>query len=130
MGLIKTIFGGIFGLIGGIFKGILGVFGIGKKSEFYMELDEAATPTDSVPTPAPKVESAVETASAPVAPAPKPASTPSPAAPAVSTAPAPPLPSFAANYLGATPGALKRRRPGPSLSPFRDLAKQVKNPVA
>jgi len=41
MGFIKTIFGSIFGLIGGLFKAIVGIFGIGKKSEFYLEADDA-----------------------------------------------------------------------------------------
>ncbi|MGF1457966.1 MAG: hypothetical protein ACFBSG_02970 [Leptolyngbyaceae cyanobacterium] len=36
MGLLKKIFGGIFGLIGGIFK----IFGFGKKGEYFLELEE------------------------------------------------------------------------------------------
>lgn len=154
MGLIKTILGGIFGLLGGIAKAFLGVLGIGKTSEFYMELDESATSVASTPAPAaPAPKAEASPAPAPAAPAPKmeaspasaapaPKAEPSPApAPAAATpvaapaptapvVPAPPLPSFAANYLGTTSGALKRRRPGPSLSNFRDMAQQVKTPVA
>lgn len=52
MGFLKS----IFGLIGGLIKTILGVFGIGKKSEFFMELDEgdseSAAPA-AAPAPAP-----------------------------------------------------------------------------
>ncbi len=124
MGLIKS----IFGIIGGVFKAILSVFGIGKKSEFFMELDEASAPA-AAPVVAPTPEPAKATAEpavapttaspAPAAPAPK----PSPAAPQTAK-PAASVPSFAANYLvGST--LPNRRRPGPSLSPFRDMAKQV-----
>ncbi len=136
MGLIKSIFGAVFGLIGGIFKTIGGLVGLGKKSEFYLEINEAGS--DSKP------EAAVAPAAKPVAAAPtEPTPAPVAAAPAMA-APAPtpvvaavmakpaqatgPLPSFAADYV-ATPGATalpRRRRPGPSMSPFMDMAKTVK----
>lgn len=123
MGFIKS----IFGIIGGVFKTILSVFGIGKKSEFFMELDEStsasvAAPAEA-PAPAPAAAKAVAepaaASPAPVVTAPKPA----PVAPQVAK-PAASVPSFAANYLvGSTMPS--RRRPGPSMSPFRDMAKQV-----
>ena len=110
MGFIKS----IFGIIGGVFKAILGVFGIGKKSEFYMEIEEdsAAAPAPAAPAPA-----VAKTVSAPVATSPA-------AAPAPAAKPAASVPSFAANYLTG-PTMPRRRRPGPSLSPFMDMAKQV-----
>jgi hypothetical protein len=119
MGLIKS----IFGIIGGVFKAILSVFGIGKKSEFFMELDEGAAPA-AAPAPEP-AKAVAEPAAAPAAARPVPAAAPKPAPPAPQAAkPATTVPSFAANYLvGST--LPNRRRPGPSLSPFRDMAKQV-----
>lgn len=127
MGFLKS----IFGLIGGIIKTILGVFGIGKKSEFFMELDEGdsegSAPAAPAPAPAAKAPEAApaQKAEAPAAPAAK-APVAQPAAPAPKPAqPAAPVPSFAANYLSG-PTLPRRRRPGPSLSPFMDMAKQVK----
>jgi predicted lipid-binding transport protein (Tim44 family) len=127
MGLIKSIFGAIFGLIGGIFKTIGGLVGLGKKSEFYMELNEAdssslpATPSTSAP--AAKAEAAPAQAKTAA-----PATAPKTAAPAPApAAPAAPVPTaFASNYLTIVgTSQSSRRRPGPSLSPFRDMAKQV-----
>lgn len=117
MGFIKS----IFGIVGGLFKAILGVFGIGKKSEFFMEIEEDATPA-ATPAPAEAQAAAapMATSAAPVAaPAPKPVA--QAAAPAT---PAAPVPSFAASYLTG-PTMPRRRRPGPSLSPFKDMAKQM-----
>lgn len=127
MGFLKS----IFGIIGGVFKAILGVFGIGKKSEFFMELDESAAPAEAPAQPVAAQPAAAQPAAAPtkapteVAAQPAVASpAPAPAAPQVAK-PAEPVPSFAANYLvGST--MPRRRRPGPSLSPFMDMAKQVK----
>ncbi|NJL47662.1 MAG: hypothetical protein HC929_09470 [Leptolyngbyaceae cyanobacterium SM2_5_2] len=122
-------FGTIFGLIGGIFKAIGGLVGLGKKSEFYLELDEADSGSKSQVTPA--VQPVAAVSAEPVAAAPALASPPAPvvAAPVAKPAqPAGPVPSFAANYV-ATPGVTgltRRRRPGPSLSPFMDMAKTVK----
>lgn len=115
MGFIKS----IFGIIGGLFKAILGVFGIGKTSEFFMELDEGATPAEA---PAPPV-AAQSPAPAAATAQPAVASAPAPAAPQA-VKPAAPLPSFAASYLTG-PTMPRRRRPGPSLSPFKDMAKQM-----
>ncbi len=147
MGLIKTIFGGVFGLIGSLFKAIAGIFGLGKKGEFYMELeaDQSASPAAATPsTPAPQ-PAASETA-APVA------ETQSPAAASTKTAPEPRVISqasssgnpvvskpvvevsqpaspvatnFATDYLvNPKTNSTPRRRPGPSVSPFKDMGKK------
>ncbi len=127
MGAIGKILGGLFGLIGGIVKGLLGIFGVGKQSEYYMEADDDAVP------PAPAAVSATPTPVAPAAPAPVVAT---PAAPvAVVAAPVPAAPAkaktpsgmtFAPEFMNTTKGgAAKRRRPGPSLSPFMDMARSV-----
>ncbi|WOD37687.1 hypothetical protein [Nodosilinea sp. E11] len=134
MGLIKSIFGTIFGLLGGIFKAVAGLVSGGKKSEFFLELEEAVS--DSLPSadPAPAAK-AEPVAAAPAKAATKtPAKTQAPAAPAApalapvaTTAIAPAPTGFASNYLTSVGTAMpRRRRPGPSLSPFMDMAKQVK----
>jgi hypothetical protein len=154
MGLIKKVFGAIFGLIGSIIGAILGVFGVGKKSEFFLELDEAdsgakgdaasegtaapASATAPQATPSQASAPAKSSSSAPEKTAPAPQQQPKPAAepaPLVTSAaktakPAPDAGTFATDYLVnpklSTGG---RRRPGPSLSPFKDLARQVKTPA-
>lgn len=128
MGLIKS----IFGIIGSLLQAIAGLVGLGKKSEFYMELPSAeqlTVSTEVQSTPA-VVTTGTATeqspAIAPVTPLPVAQPAPTPAAPKPAAAPLA-VPSFAANYLtnpGATPAS--RRRPGPSLSPFLTMAKQVK----
>ncbi len=137
MGLIKSIFGAIFGLIGGIFKTVGSLVGLGKKSEFFMEATDAeggskAPVAVSAPAPAAKVE-AVPTVDA-KAPAPAKASTPPApkaapaAAPVLAAIAAEPVPTaFASSYLTSVGTTMpRRRRPGPSMSPFMDMAKQVK----
>ncbi|MBD2108847.1 hypothetical protein [Nodosilinea sp. FACHB-13] len=150
MGLIKSIFGAIFGLLGGIFKTVGGLVGLGKKSEFFMELDESessAQPAPALTAPA-KAESVAAPAKAATnalakvsekattkapakALAKAAAKAPAKAAPApalVAMAPAEPAPTaFASTYLTTVGTSLpRRRRPGPSLSPFLNMAKQVK----
>lgn len=136
MGLIKSIFGAIFGLIGGIFKTVGGLVGLGKKSEFFMELDESdgssqpAAPTPAAPAVA-KAEAIAPPKAAAKAPAKASAKAPAKVDPApalVATAPAEPVPTaFASTYLTSVGTVFpRRRRPGPSLSPFMDMAKQVK----
>lgn len=143
MGLIKNIFGAIFGVIGGIFKTIFGIFGLGKKSEYYLEADDA----DSGNKPQEQPQAAVkenQSAAAPAAkessPAPAPATKTEASAPeakpesAPSLKPVPvepkpePVGNFATEYLNAPSANMGRRRPGPSLSPFKDLAKDMKLP--
>jgi outer membrane biosynthesis protein TonB len=160
MGLIKKAFGAIFGLIGTVLKGVLGIFGVGKKSEFFLELDESQ---DSEPAPKPAAEKQpkpepAKTSEAPKA-APAQASKQQPAKPEPAesskngSAPKPqpatqssgsPLsnPSgmavasakvdtksagnFSTEYLvNPKLSSGSRRRPGPSLSPFKDMAKQM-----
>lgn len=142
MGLIKSIFGAIFGLIGGIFKTVGGLVGLGKKSEFFMELDESDSSAQPVAAalaaPAKAVAAALEKAApkasakaatkAPAKAAAKAATKAAPAPVPVATAPIEPAPTaFASTYLTTVGTALpRRRRPGPSLSPFLNMAKQVK----
>jgi hypothetical protein len=130
MGIIKKIFGGIFSFLGGILK----IFGIGK-SDYYMEADNMAPSAPAAP-PAPKPEPTPAKADPPAkaeASAPKPAPAPQPAAsvpqPASTPAPAPALmETFAPKFLTPTSNG-KRRRPGPSLGSFMDMARQVKTPT-
>lgn len=141
MGLIKSIFGAIFGLIGGIFKTIGGLVGLAKKSDFFMELDEgdssqqpAIAPSTSAPAAKAEPTAAEKlpaTAAAPTTTQKKETTLPAKKetkAPAPAAAPAEPVPTgFASAYLTSVGTALpRRRRPGPSLSPFMDMAKQVK----
>ncbi|MBU6229692.1 MAG: hypothetical protein KGQ93_08360 [Cyanobacteria bacterium REEB459] len=98
---------------------MLGLVGIGKQSGYYLELPEQeATAAPVTPAPA----TAAPVVAAPVTPAlvtPSLATVATPATPAIA--------NFATTYLMA-PGAVRpsRRRPGPSLSGFLDMAKQVK----
>ncbi|WP_199312042.1 hypothetical protein [Phormidium tenue] len=141
MGLIKSIFGAIFGLLGGIFKTVSGLVGLGKKSEFFMELDESdnsAQPAAALTAPAEAKSTAPAKAVTPAAAkapakasakaAPKAPAKVAPAPAPVATAPAEPAPTaFASTYLTTVGTSLpRRRRPGPSLSPFLNMAKQVK----
>lgn len=132
MGLIKKIFGGIFAILAGILK----VFGIGK-SDYYVELDTTKT-VDPTPTnqPAPVAVEAsqqvqtqavekpakVQTAQPVNRLEPSPASASAPAAPKPD--PSQPSDTFAPRFLVPN-GRGGRRRPGPSLSPFKDLAREV-----
>lgn len=147
MGFISKLLGGLFTLIGSLFSSVTKLLGLGKKSEYFLEADAAkggvpndakpqpqtataeATPAANVPVPPPsettKIEvpatsaslnGKVEVATDALEAAPqKPA--PVPAEPAIKT--------FAPNFLvGTTPA--RRRRPGPSLNPFLDMAKEMK----
>jgi predicted lipid-binding transport protein (Tim44 family) len=138
MGLIKSIFGTIFGLFGSIFKTIGGLVGLGKKSEFFLELNESdgnstsepaeAKPAEAQPAKAEAKPAEAKPAAAKAAPAPqaKPAAAQSAPKPPMAPMPKPPaVTSFAAEYMSG-PTMPRRRRPGPSLSPFMDMAKQVK----
>lgn len=143
MGLIKKILGGFLSFLGGIAK----VFGLGKKGDFYMELDESAAPTQEAPAVAPQPEPAVTNnkpqkvkaakkaskaalngkvpAESVVAPSGAPAETPvAPPKPEVPATPG--VTNFATDYLvNPKLNRSPRRRPGPSISPFKDMAKQV-----
>ena len=141
MGLIKNIFGAILGVIGGVLKAIFGIFGIGKQSEYYLEADDA----DGGSKPQEQPQAAVKKEK-PAAPSQ--ASTPAPAKATKSQAPAEkakpkaapvaqpvpvqpkpePVGNFATDYLIVPSSTSGRRRPGPSLSSFKDLAKDMKLP--
>jgi len=139
MGLIKNIFGAIVGVI----KAIFGIFGLGKKSEYFLEADNRES--RSKPQAQPQADAKEEKPAAPAAkesaPAPAattrteaPAADPAQAAPAPAPKPVPmapkpePVGNFATDYLMAPSANMGRRRPGPSLSPFKDLAKDMKLP--
>lgn len=126
MGFVQSIFSTIFGIVGGIFKAILSLVGIGKKSEFYLELPEdqlVSSDQPAVVPPAPVTPSQTVAPPVEAKPAVAVAVAPQPAKAAVTPA----ISGFATNYLMAPGAAMpSRRRPGPSLSPFLDMAKQVK----
>ncbi|MGI0490739.1 hypothetical protein ACN4EG_02920 [Alkalinema pantanalense CENA528] len=129
----KSLIGGIFGFIGGLFGGKKGAEG------FYMDAGESA-PSESTAAAAPAEAAATEAApanagsaraaklealnkaKADAAPAATPAATlnlPEPTVTEVKEV------AFATKYL--TPMATgSRRRPGPSLGAFRDMAKSMK----
>ena len=138
MGLIKKILGGFLAFLGGIAK----VFGLGKKGDFYMELNESAAPTLEAPAAAPKPAPVAtenkpqkgktskkaskaaqngKVATEPVAQDKVPVAPPKPTVAAV-----PQLTNFATDYLvNPKLNRSPRRRPGPSISPFKDMAKQM-----
>ena len=164
MGLVKKLLGGTLAFLGGVFGFLGGLLGLGKKSEYFMEFEEAkeekaaaALPAASQPAkaaaqpvPAAKVEPVQPAPAAQPAkaeakpatkepPAPKPKvqvakiengkveqlSESAPAAVPVGVAEPSAEQTFAPKYLvGMSTNG--RRRPGPSLNYFRDMAKQVK----
>jgi predicted lipid-binding transport protein (Tim44 family) len=132
MGFIKKIFGGIFALLANVLK----LFKIGK-SDYYVELDTTKT-VDPTPANQPAPVSVEGSGQAQTQAVEKPAKVqaqqpvnrlePSPATASAPAAPKPdqsqPVDTFAPRFL--VPNARGgRRRPGPSLSPFRDLAREV-----
>jgi hypothetical protein len=132
MGLIKKLFGSIFGLLSGILK----ILGIGK-SGYYVEIDDSQTvEPNSTNQPAPMKTEATQKAQEKAVAKPtavKPANPvnrlePEPVAAKTPAAPKPdksePTGTFAPRFL--VPNARGgRRRPGPSLSSFMDLARDV-----
>jgi cytoskeletal protein RodZ len=87
MGFLKKIFSGIFGLIAGLLRTI----GIGKKSEYFLELDESqtapaqnSTPSQPESRPEPKQESAQPAATSTNGKAPQAEAKPADSAPAPS----------------------------------------------
>jgi hypothetical protein len=151
MGFIGKLISGIFSLIGGIFGGIGKLLGVGKKSEYFLEAGAASAPSasksDSKSEPAKKAEPAKastakaeqatnpitpkavdkaveltqETTTASTTPELKPQ-----AAPTIASKPAP-SGTFAPDFLLTISSTNGRRRPGPSMDYFRNLAKQVKS---
>lgn len=110
------------------------IFG-SKKEEFFLEIDDSkeAPKAESPKAPAepPKaetpVEKPVETPVAASAEAPKAAAPAAPPAPAIPAKPKAPEPVvlFAPDNLMPLPNPT-RRRPGPNMAAFLDMAKQVK----
>lgn len=149
MGLIKKIFGGLFAFLANL-------FGFGKKSEFYMELDESSVSAPSAPiesavtanpqpvvapsreqqvpqtvkaekTPSSAQEkvSAQETAVSPSLEPARPLVLPRPQA-ELSAEQTPQLTNFATDFLvNPKLNRSPRRRPGPSVSPFKDMVKDM-----
>lgn len=158
MGLIQKIFGGIFGFIASLFGSIAKVFGLGK-SEFFMELTDDNQATVTTPETTSEVSNAAEPATAVTKPGEsKPASkTMKPEAIAqaqagasTSVGPSRPLVSprsqealaaaaeaqdgiknFATDFLvNPKLNRSPRRRPGPSISPFKEMAKSMGSKAA
>ncbi|MGF1496117.1 MAG: hypothetical protein ACFB8W_04745 [Elainellaceae cyanobacterium] len=149
MGFISKLLRGIFSFVGGLFGSLAKLVGLGGKSDYFLELDEpqateaqpatAAKPAEPTPAPAP----------AKPAPAPQPARPQTAAPTAAQAAPQPAASAnaatanaaatngksegemtFAPNYMLSLSTNGGRRRPGPSLSPFMDMAKQVTIPAS
>ncbi len=103
-------------LIGGIFSFLLGLIpGVRKsRSGYFMELPETAVPSPPVPV----------VAAPTVPPEPEPPKVAPPAAAPAS--PAVPVAPFAPTYLNPANNQTGARRfPGPSMSSFLDMARQV-----
>jgi len=135
MGFISKLFGGLFALLGAVFGGLFKLVGLGKKSEYFLEADAAKGTASEAKAPAPqKPVAAPKPKPQPAAPAPALAAAstngkvenPAPAVAAatpVATA-EPQVKNFAPNF--SMNGTSSRRRPGPSMNPFLDMAKQIR----
>jgi hypothetical protein len=149
MGFIKKIIGNLLAFLGGLFGSFSKVLGL-KKSGYFLELDESK----DEPQPSAPANTVSTAASNGASPKPEPAKLEpvkvQPAQPATKTAqisaveqktpdtsvpeskPTVPLntpqpvPTFAPDFLMATPSQNGRRRPGPSMGYFLDMAKKVK----
>ncbi|HEY9618737.1 MAG TPA: hypothetical protein V6C78_00125 [Crinalium sp.] len=146
MSFISKLIGGFFAFLGGFFKGLLGLVGVGKKSEYFLEAKDseeakpapapAPAPAKAEPVATPALASAEPTngkapVAAPAAPAPV-AAAPTPAAPAPAPQPvaaasngSSPTKTFAPDFLLTPSSSSDRRRPGPSLNRFIDMARKV-----
>lgn len=147
MGFIKKLIGGIFAFLGGLFGGLGKLVGLGgSKSGYFLEADSDQSTVAAASAPAPaaattvaaasKVKTDASLVSATVATEPSlngkvvaepvPAATkPAESAPAPVPVAAASTTTFAPNFLvSANSGG--RRRPGPSMNPFLDMARQVK----
>ncbi|MFN4279158.1 hypothetical protein [Thermosynechococcus sp.] len=117
MNLLKKLFGAIFGLFGAIAK----LFGLGKKGEFYIELDES---TAAPATPKTTAKAAEPASPSEPAVAPQPAQTVAAAPPPIVTAPPEPTPAPVTPSVPYTRFA--RRRPGANMAAFLNMARQVR----
>jgi outer membrane biosynthesis protein TonB len=122
-GFIKKLLGGIFGFLGGL-------FGLNKKSDYYLDLGEtdSSSPAPAKAEPAKAEKAKAEPAKAEKAkPAPAPAPKPQPAkAPAAPKSEPQPVGGFATEYLVPT-ASTPRRRPGANMSSFLEMANQMGN---
>lgn len=160
MGFIGKIFGAIFGFIGSLFGSIAKLFGLGSKSDYYLEIDDAKAGTSAPEVKQGTQKEAMATEASPAASSASTSSASAPSTPASATTSvdlaAKPERSEAARSAApvASPAVAKasqngkavstatfapdnllplastggRRRPGPSLSPFKDMARQVQRP--
>lgn len=121
MGIVKKIFGAILGL----FAGLAGLVGLGNKGgDYYLDLSEggAQAPAQVAKAEVPKAASPAATPVSKGAVAKKETAKQEAVAPAPVAAPEPL--SFA--EIMATPmPTMSRRRPGPSLNAFKDMAKDL-----
>lgn len=141
MGLIKKLLGGLFSFLGGLGK----LVGLGKSSEYFLEAEPsnsaapaavtaaaaapkapaaAAAPVAAVAVAEPPATDVTTNGKAPAAAAPVPA--PAPAAKPVPEAAPAAEQTFAPNFVLLNSSRGGRRRPGPSLNPFLDMARQVR----
>ncbi len=118
MGLVKKILGAVLGL----FAGLAGLLGLGKKADsYYLDLSDGTTKAPAqVAAAQPKAAAAQPKAAA---------AQPKAAAPAAVAAAAntvTPIPAITFADMAAIPLSTGgRRRPGPSLDKFKDMAKEV-----
>ncbi|WP_448598654.1 hypothetical protein [Thermoleptolyngbya sp.] len=139
MGLIKKLLGGLFSFLRGLGK----LLGLGKSSEYFLEAEpsdssapvvpvaEAAPPTAEAPAAAPVPGAAVAAVAPPATDVTTNGKAPAAAAPAAAPKPAPEAApatdqTFAPNFVFLSSSRSGRRRPGPSLNPFLDMARQVR----
>lgn len=121
------------GFIGGLFAGLFGIFGnlFGKKEEFFLDLDDAKGEGKTETAPAKQAEVKVAPAAAPAqkteakkeaAPKAKKVEKAVPAVTPVAKAKPATTPVVPTNVIAST---APRRRPGPSLNQFKDMARQM-----
>ena len=137
-GFIKNLFGGILAFFANLFSSKKSqnnqpaAAKAGKKSGYFLELDEAESPKSeaSVPSVAEKAEpvevapTAQPTKVEPVAKIQ--ASPPAPVAATNNKAPSQSARNFSTDYLIAPSSTNGRRRPGVNMNSFLDMASQVK----
>jgi hypothetical protein len=149
MGFIKKIIGNLLAFLGGLFGSFGKVLGL-KKSGYFLELDESkdepqpSAPANTVstaasngasPKPEPaklepvKVQSAqpaTKTAQTSAVEQKAPDTSVPESKPTVPLNTPQPVPTFAPEFLMSTASQNGRRRPGPSMNYFLDMAKKVK----
>jgi hypothetical protein len=112
MGFIGRLFGAIFGFIGGILGAILGIFRRRPQAEstanqaFFLDPEEAKTLGRSSPSARQTPTASTTATSEPVVTQPTPAPT--------------------VVFSSGSPDLRNRRRPGPNMSLFLDMAKQIR----